>query len=166
MTSDIPAKSAGRLAGLLLLNTTVAILVGLTVANVLKSGTWSNLPQEPTVAHREQEHAPNLIELLVNNVPRSFLEPLGDQQNVNGVIMIAVALGIALRRSSDRPIATFRDLVEVAYDAMLVVLHWLIALVPLGVLCIVASVVGVQGFGPFKAMAAFVITASRKLQII
>jgi Na+/H+-dicarboxylate symporter len=40
----------------------------------------------------------------------------------------------------------------------LVVLHWIIQLVPIGVFAIVAKVVGTEGFGPFKAMAAFIVS--------
>ena len=40
MTSNITARIAARLAGLLLLNTLVAILIGLTVANLLQPGTY------------------------------------------------------------------------------------------------------------------------------
>src|SRR3954454_25106384 len=43
MTTEVPGKTAAKLAGLLLLNTTVAILVGMLVANVLRPGTWSDL---------------------------------------------------------------------------------------------------------------------------
>src|SRR5438552_480846 len=40
MTTEVSGKTAGRLAGLLLLNTTVAILIGMGVANVVRPGTW------------------------------------------------------------------------------------------------------------------------------
>jgi Na+/H+-dicarboxylate symporter len=160
MTSDIPANSAGRLIWLLLLNTTVAILIGLTVANAMKPGTWAGTPSpsvETAAKSDKVAKGPNPVEIIVNNIPKSILGPLGDQQNVIGVIIIALAFGVALRKSKDRPIKVFHDLVGVAYDAILVVLHWVIHLVPIGVLCIVASVVGEKGFAPFKALGAFVV---------
>ncbi len=160
MTSEIPAKSAGRLIWLLLLNTTVAILIGLTVANAMKPGTWAGKAEASVSAPAKSEQVakgPNPVEIIVNNIPKSLLGPLGDQQNVIGVIIIALAFGVALRKSKDRPIKVFHDLVGVAYDAILVVLHWVIQLVPIGVLCIVASVVGTKGFSPFKALGAFVV---------
>jgi DAACS family dicarboxylate/amino acid:cation (Na+ or H+) symporter len=40
---------------------------------------------------------------------------------------------------------------------LLVVLHWVIQLVPIGVFAIVAKVVGTEGFAPFKAMGAFIL---------
>ena len=74
-----------------------------------------------------------------------------------GVIFIACAFGVALRGLKRYPITSVQDIVEVAYKALVTVLHWVIDLVPIGVLSIVAKVVGTEGFGPFKAMAAFIV---------
>ena len=156
MTSNIPGKKAGMLAFLLVLNTLVAILIGLTVANVLQPGKWSETIRPTETSSKAVETGLDPIELLLNNVPRSLFGPLGDQSNVIGVILIALAFGIALRRMKDR--GNIKDLVQIAYDALIVVLHWIIELVPLGVLCIVASVIGTQGFAPFKSLFAFVIS--------
>ncbi|WP_442484289.1 dicarboxylate/amino acid:cation symporter [Aeoliella sp. SH292] len=160
ITTDIPGRKAARLAWLLVLNTTVAVVIGLTVANVMSPGTWSKLdaPAEENVEEKgEGAGQKTPLEVLVENVPHSIIGPLGDQQNIIGVILIAVAFGIAMRGVKDRPVATVTDLVEIAYQTLLTVLHWIIQLVPIGVFCIVAKVVGTEGFEPFKAMAAFVL---------
>jgi Na+/H+-dicarboxylate symporter len=156
MTTEISGKTAGRLAGLLLLNTFVAIVIGLLIANLVKPGTWSELKQPESAAKKESKTV-SPAELLVQNVPRSLLGPLGDKQNIIGVIFIAVAFGVALRAVKAKPIRNVQDLVELAYDVLLTMLHWIIHLVPIGVYAIVANVVGTQGFGPFKAMGAFIV---------
>ncbi|RMF40420.1 MAG: dicarboxylate/amino acid:cation symporter [Planctomycetota bacterium] len=159
MTSDIPRSSIARLIGLLILNTSVAIFIGLVVANLLQPGKWIDagaVPQPVGEAEEGGLTADPLAQLL-GNVPRSLLGPLGDSQNVIGVIIIAVAFGIALRKQKDREIRTTSDLVEVAYQSLLTVLHWIIELVPIGVLCVVAPVVGTQGFGAFLGLGAFVV---------
>jgi Na+/H+-dicarboxylate symporter len=158
MTTVISGKTARRLAGLLLLNTTVAILIGLGVANVMRPGSWSKFDSPPAVASsKAHDGTLSPVDLLVQNVPRSILGPLGDKSNVIGVIIIAIAFGVGLRSVKDRPINNVQDIVEVAYAVLLKVLHWIIALVPLGVFSIVAKVVGTEGFGPFKAMGAFIV---------
>ena len=86
MTTQISAKTAGRLAGLLLLNTTVAILIGLTVANVMKPGTWSEFKKPASLAVNESKKT-SPVELIVQNIPKSIFGPLGDRQNVIGVII-------------------------------------------------------------------------------
>jgi Na+/H+-dicarboxylate symporter len=93
----------------------------------------------------------------LDNIPKSFVGPFGDQGSVIGVILIAVALGIALRRVREHPVRNVDDLVHVAFSSLLVVLHWVIDLVPFGVFGIVASIVGVQGFKPFLSLGAFVV---------
>lgn len=154
MTTDVSGRAAGRLVGLLLLNTTVAILIGMFVANVVRPGEWSRLKApEKSAAKQPKELSP--AELIAQNVPKSLLGPLGDNQNIIGVIIIAVALGVALRGMKDRPIVL--ECVEVAYAVLLKMLHWIIQLVPIGVFAIVARIVGTQGFGPFKAMGAFIV---------
>jgi Na+/H+-dicarboxylate symporter len=156
MTTEISGKTAGRLAGLLLLNTTMAILIGMVVANVVRPGNWAELkvPEKPATKE-STEMTP--AELIAQNVPKSLLGPLGDKQNIIGVIIIAVAFGVALRGVREKPIKNVQDCVEVAYAVLLKMLHWIIQLVPIGVFAIVARVVGTQGFGPFKAMGAFIV---------
>ena len=158
MTSNIPRSSIARLAWLLLLNTTVAIMIGLAVANTLQPGRPSGDSEaSPAVeALAEAEGPTNPFEQLLASVPRSLLGPLGDSQNVIGVIIIAVAFGIALRNVKSAPLGTIQDLVELAYQTLLVVLHWIIELVPFGVAFIVAAVIGTEGFSAFRSLAAFV----------
>ncbi|MCA9081558.1 MAG: cation:dicarboxylase symporter family transporter, partial [Planctomycetaceae bacterium] len=91
MTTEITGRTAARLAGLLILNTTVAILIGLTIANVMQPGNWADLKINLEAAAADGEHTgPSPIDLLVNNVPKSILGPFGDKQNIIGVIFIAV----------------------------------------------------------------------------
>jgi Na+/H+-dicarboxylate symporter len=156
MTTQISGKTAGRLALLLLLNTTVAIVIGLAVANAIRPGTWSELKKPEAVAAQEGGKM-SPAQLLAQSVPKSILGPLGDKQNIIGVIIIAVAFGIAMRGVKTKSINNVQDLVETAYDVLLIVLHWVIQLVPIGVFAIVAKVVGTEGFGPFKAMGAFIL---------
>ncbi len=157
MTSEIPRGSVTKLIGLLLLNTTVAIFIGLTVANIVRPGKWTSAERVAAAAlEAEKEHA-GLLDQLLGNVPKSLLGPLGDSQNVIGVIVIAVAFGIALRKFRSDQIRTIEDFVELAYRTILVVLHWIIELVPIGVACIVASVMGTQGVGAFVSLGVFVL---------
>jgi len=53
MTTDVRGKTALRLVGLLLLNTMVAITVGLTVANVMRPGKWSKFEAPQQVETKE-----------------------------------------------------------------------------------------------------------------
>ena len=152
MTTQISGKTAGRLATLLLLNTTVAILIGLLVANLVKPGTWSEF-KKPESAAANESASVSPAQLLVQNVPKSILGPLGDKQNIIGVIIVAVAFGIALRGVKAKAIKNVQDFVEIAYEVLLIVLHWVIQLVPIGVFAIVAKVVGTRDLRRSKRWA-------------
>jgi Na+/H+-dicarboxylate symporter len=143
--------TAPRLMRLLVLNTLVAIGVGLFVVNVIQPGRLEKLPPPSS----ETQINGDIMQQLLDNVPQSLLGPLGDHGKVIGVIFIAVAFGIALRRSpkKDRVL----EWVDLGLDTLIIILHWIIAIVPLAVFGLVASIIGTKGFGAFHALAIFVL---------
>jgi DAACS family dicarboxylate/amino acid:cation (Na+ or H+) symporter len=155
MHAEMPRGSTLRLISLLLLNTTVAILIGLGVANILQPGRWTKIDPAPERPQVEAHSDP--LSLFLENVPRSLVGPLTDGGSVIGVIMLAVAFGIALRRFKTRPVTTVADVVAVALETLIVLLHWIIEVIPLAVFGIVASIIGVEGFSKFIALGGFVI---------
>ena len=163
MTTQLGGPLAMRLPRLLLLNTLVAIMVGLTVANVMQPGHGAGLT--PPTVHDETTKSANPLSLFLENVPKSLLGPLGDDGKVIGVIFVAVAFGMALRKERERPLGTMGHLVELFLESLITILHWIIAVVPLAVFGIVASIVGTEGFAPFKALGMFVLSVLLALAI-
>ena len=155
MTAHIEARSAGRLVFLLILNTLVAIFIGLLVANLIRPGSWYSGAPPPT---RNPSGPPHMLQQFLENVPQSLLGPLSDNGKVIGVIFIAVAFGVAFRRVRTQPITNLESLVKIAFDTLIVILQWIIEVVPFAVFGIVASIIGVQGFAAFQALGAFIIT--------
>lgn len=151
MTAEIRGRLALRLVGLLLVNTLIAILIGLGVANLLRPGTGAQLPRP--------DHAPpvatNLVGQILDNVPDSLLRPFVENR-VLGVVLIALALGIACRRLPKPKQQLASELVGLGFSAILEILSWVIALVPLAVFGKVASIIGSHGFHPFVALGKFV----------
>ncbi len=163
MTTNLSGPLAVRLPWLLLLNTLVAITVGLTVANVIQPGQGAGLT--PPASYEDTTKAVSPLALFLENVPKSLLGPLGDDGKVIGVIFIAVAFGMALRKERERPLGTVGHLVELFLESLIKILHWIIALVPFAVFGIVASIVGTEGFAPFKALGIFVLSVLLALAI-
>ncbi len=163
MTTRLGGPLAARLGWLLLLNTLVAITVGLTVANVIQPGQGAGLT--PSSLSTETTQRTNPLGVFLENVPKSLLGPLGDDGKVIGVIFVAVAFGVALRHERHRPIGTVEHVVELFLDSLIKILHWIIALVPLAVFGIVASIVGTEGFVQFQALGIFVLSVLLALVI-
>ncbi|MDR4472849.1 MAG: dicarboxylate/amino acid:cation symporter [Nitrospira sp.] len=163
MTTHLGGPLAARLPRLLLMNTLVAITIGLTVANVIQPGRGAGLaPSEPAV---ETTQTANPLTAFIENVPKSLLGPLGDDGKVIGVIFVAVAFGMALRKERHRPLGTVEHLVELILESLIKILHWIIAVVPLAVFGIVASIVGTEGFAQFQALGVFVLSVLLALAI-
>ena len=149
--ANVRGKLAGRMFFLLALNTMVAIFVGLLVANIVRPGQHASLPpgEAPNITG-------NPLLQLLDNVPASLVRPLVDN-NVIGVIIIAVTFSLAARKLGAARKPQLMAVLDTAFDLILIVLHWIIALVPLAVFCKVAFVVGTQGFRPFVALGWFIV---------
>src|SRR5262249_12183476 len=132
--AKVGEKLAGKMFFLLILNTTVAIGFGIAVANTIQPGSQASL---------SAGDVPNVtgdpVTQLLDNIPSSLLRPLVDG-NVIGVIFIAVAFGLAARGLHSAKQRRVLETLNIGFDLILKVLHWVIALVPLAVFSKVAFV--------------------------
>ena len=152
LTADIHGRLAARMAGLLVLNTLTAILIGLGVANLVRPGVGANLHPPGEIPKVKGD----VVGALLDNIPASLLQPFVDNK-VIGVVMIAVAFGLAARSLGEKERRLAEDLCSLSFSSILVVLSWVIALVPLAVFGKVASIVGQSGFRAFHALGWFVL---------
>lgn len=164
MSANVGAGTAKRLAGLLLSNTLVAIVIGLLVANLLQPGRHGaeSVPVVTGLPHLD------LWEELKKKIPDSFfgsLVPHWDtgRQDIIPAILIALGLGVAMRQQRNRAAADGRagieaiaELFEAFYGIFLAALNWIVDLVPVAVFAIVIHVVATQGMKPFVSLFGFI----------
>ena len=146
VSNDIHGRQGGLMMVFYLINTLVAMLIGLTLTNLVKPGIGAALA-EPGAA------APTLVrktatDLLIELVPRSIGEAF-TQNNLAQLVLLTLALGIGLvkirdaqRARGETSIQTVIDLLAIGFELLMKVLLWVVALVPFAVLGIVASSVG------------------------
>jgi Na+/H+-dicarboxylate symporter len=134
----------------------VAICIGVLVANVIRPGHWTSL-QTDEHGKKPTDDQPGMFQQFLDNVPESLLGPLGDNGKVIGVILLAVAFGLAFRRVAHQPVHTVAEMVDLSLQTLVVILHWVIDVVPIAVFGLVASIVGTEGFRAFHALGAFVL---------
>jgi len=153
LSANVRGRGVAKMAFLLVLNTLVAILIGLAVANVVQPGRHGEPVESPN------EAAPTAKDLggqLLENIPQSVLEPLVTN-NVIGIVFLAAAFGIAFRRlAATHDITIVNQFISLSFKAIVVILHWVLDLVPLAVLCTVAQTVGSHGFEPFVRLIWFI----------
>jgi Na+/H+-dicarboxylate symporter len=162
MTAEIPSNSGRKLSILLITNTVVAIAIGLFVANVLRPGASG---QSLAVSQTKKAAIKQLDPwgLLSDLIPDSVIKPLVDN-NVISLIFVALAFGIVLRAikteqvsRGQREYLAIEQVTGLLFDAVIRILHWVIALVPIAVFGIVARTIALQGFAPFKSLGSFVL---------
>ncbi len=162
LTAEIPSKSGRKLSILLITNTIVAITIGLLVANVLRPGAGGG-SLATTVTDKTAAKQLDPWRLLSDIIPDSVIKPLVDN-NVISLIFVALAFGIVLKAIKAEQIKQDRheylaieQVISLLFDAVIRILHWVIALVPIAVFGIVAKTIALKGFDPFKSLASFVV---------
>lgn len=170
LTAEIPGTAGRRLVWLLVSNTTVAILIGLLIANLLQPGTWGQV-SPPTAAEASLVKPFDPWGLLQDTIPDAVLKPLVDN-NVIQLIVLALGFGIALRGLKSEQVKHGRSAylpleqtITLLFEAVIRILQWVIMLVPIAVFGIVAQTIALKGFEPFKALGAFVLAVLLALSL-
>jgi Na+/H+-dicarboxylate symporter len=162
MSAEIPGKSGRKLSILLVTNTVVAIVIGLLVANGLRPGAAGQaLATSPTTKSTIKQLDP--WGLIADIIPDSVIKPLVDN-NVISLIFVALSFGIILRaikaeqiKNNKQEYLPIEQGVGILFEAVIGILHWVIALVPIAVFGIVSKTIALQGFAPFKSLGSFVL---------
>ena len=146
VTNDVKGRLGALMMGFYLLNTLVAMMIGLTLTNLINPGKGA--------AFVESGSAPATIpkktatDLLMDLIPTSVGEPF-TKNHLAQLVVLTIALGIGLVKIRDQQKAkgetSFKvvvDLLTIGFELLMKVLLWVVALVPLAVFGIVASSVG------------------------
>jgi DAACS family dicarboxylate/amino acid:cation (Na+ or H+) symporter len=146
VTNEVKGRLGALMMAFYLVNTFVAMLIGLTLTNLIQPGSGASLYEPDTPA-------PTLVkksasELLIELVPKSIGEPF-TQNHLAQLVVLTLALGVGLVKIRDQQKArgetSFQvviDLLTIGFELLMKVLLWVVALVPLAVFGIVAGSVG------------------------
>lgn len=123
--------------------TALAVVIGLVVVNcfkgffpVLDSSVTSGLKYEAT-------EAPKIMDVVVNIFPDNLLKPMVDT-NMLPVIVIAIFFGAGVLAAGEKG-KMIADIVDSMNEVVMKVLMMIIRLTPIGVFCLMADVVAVNG---------------------
>ncbi len=139
-----------------LCTTAIAITIGLILANTLKPGSGiSKATQEQLLANYSAEalskidialKKPGLAETLINIIPRNPVESLAGGDMLQ-IIFFALIFGIAITLippGKAAPVIAFFDGVN---EAMIKLVHLIMAFAPYGVFALIAAIIGEFGLG-------------------
>jgi proton glutamate symport protein len=157
-------RLGGKTLGLYMLTTAVAVTIGLVVAHLFQPGSFiaeadraALLAQFGSAAEGKTEAAamaPSAMDNVLAIIPLNPIESLASG-NMLQIIFFAVVLGVALTMLGEgegKPVVNFFDRIQ---NAMIVVIHMVMAIAPYGVAALVAEVVGTSGFSVLKALVVY-----------
>ena len=123
--------------------TALAVVIGLVVVNCFK-GFFPVLDSSVTAGlEYEAAEAPKVMDVIVNIIPDNLLKPRMDT-NLLPVIVIAIFFGAGVLAAGEKG-KMIANLVESMDEVVMKVLMMIIKLTPIGVFCLMADVVAVNG---------------------
>jgi len=160
-----------RTFGLYAVSGLAAILVGLTLVNLVRPGIHDGVPAKDLLALKSdgaevmravgERDASDIVAVLVRMIPENVVASAADNGDVLALIVFSLLFGWFMTRISEehaRPLLGFwRGVSEV----MMLMTEWVMKFAPLGVFCLVAKVVAKTGFGvalPLVIFSACVVT--------
>ena len=172
LKTRIQARSGAVMVAISLTNAAIAIVIGLSLSNLLQPGRSLRIADDATVSKAAADLARSgksieptrtirIIDDLVAMIPTSLLKPVVDN-SVISIVIIALLVGLALRRVKQEQVArgeqghrAIEDVVGSLYRTIEVLLGWAVQLVPLAVFGVVARTIGRYGFGPFGGLMVY-----------
>lgn len=164
ITTKLSWAGARKLAVVVVINTSVALLIGLALSNAVQPGVYF----ERSVTGFEGVQPPNVDsidfgKIVSSIIPTSIVAPFADN-NVIAVVLLALLLGTALRQhltggKADYELVQAERMIRTVLSVWSSGLMLLVRLVPFAVFCVTARTVGEYGFEPFKGLSLYIALA-------
>ena len=162
-------KKVGKTGGLALLYfevvSTVALLVGLLLVNLLQPGAGMNvnpatLDTKSIAAYTGPGKMTGTVDFLLNVIPSTVVDAFAKGEILQ-VLLIAVLFGFALHRFGGRGTLVF-DIVEKGSHVLFTIVGYIMKLAPIGAFGAMAFTIGKYGVGTLfslgKLMGTFYLT--------
>jgi Na+/H+-dicarboxylate symporter len=172
LRTKIHARSGAVMVAISLTNAAIAIVIGLSLSNLLQPGRTLRIAEATTVTKAAADlsragksvdptRTIHVVDDLVAMIPTSLFKPVVEN-SVISIVIIALLVGLALRRvkqvqvaQGDQGYRAIEHVVESLYRTIEVLLGWAVQLVPLAVFGVVARTIGRYGFGPFGGLMVY-----------
>jgi Na+/H+-dicarboxylate symporter len=167
LRTHVRARSAALMVAISLTNAAIAVVIGLTLSNLLRPGDHLDVPLPVARSQASPEPLPGVrkidfVKELSSYVPTSVVQPFVDNSVIT-IIILAVLAGVSLRQVKNEQEArgevgykAVEEGIATIYRTIEVMLGGVITLVPLAVFGVVARTIGRDGFQPLVGLAAYV----------
>ncbi|MCA1061890.1 dicarboxylate/amino acid:cation symporter [Rossellomorea sp. AcN35-11] len=145
-----------------LVTTCIAIVIGLSLANVIDPGMVEGIDKAQSEGFETKE-APPVGETLMNIIPKNPLTAM-TEGNMLQIIAFAIFIGFGLTALGEKTKGILK-LVEQGNELMMYLVTLVMKFAPYGTFGLIASAIGSQGFGALKAMWLYFVVVLAALLI-
>ncbi|MBG6030936.1 dicarboxylate/amino acid:cation symporter [Proteus hauseri] len=158
-------KAVGKVAGksmiYFLTFSTIALVIGLITANIIRPGDGLNISPESLDSSRvemyvTQAHSSSLVDFLMNIIPDTIVSPLVNG-NILQVLFVSVIFGLALASIGSRGEPVLKFLQHLC-DPVFKMVSMLMKLAPIGAFGAMAFTIGKYGISSIGNLMLLVIT--------
>lgn len=143
--TNISGKALGRIGGRTLIyyivTSILALITGLFLVNLVKPGVGKNIPIPGTDEFQVKDSS--IVDTLTNIVPENIFKSLSEG-NMLPIIFFSILFGIFITKLNAQKRKTLTDIFDSVFDVMMKLTLFVIKFAPIGVMGIVAKVVGNQ----------------------
>ena len=168
----------GRLGGKTLLyylfTSLFAILVGLTLVNIVTPGVVDGTPAREILAlsadgadvaaRVEGRGIGDVADIFLRMVPPNIVAAAAEGQML-GLIFFGLLFGYFMTRIDGTPARVLQDFWQGVFAVMMRITDWVMRFAPLGVFALVAKVVATTGFAAFAPLLIFFLTVLAALSV-
>ncbi|MBD3618408.1 MAG: dicarboxylate/amino acid:cation symporter [Chromatiales bacterium] len=160
-----------------LATSTLAILVGLLLVNLLQPGIVDGAPAQESLGLASEEvageiaskvegkDATDVVDVFKRMLPPNIVEAAADNGQLLGVIVFALLFGFFMTRLVSPRGDALRQFWQDVFDVMMMITNFVMKFAPIGVFALVAKVVADTGFEVFQSVALFAITVILALAV-
>ena len=126
-----------------MITTALAVVIGLVLVNIFK-GNFTPLPSADLGAlEYEAKEAPSVMQVIVNIFPSNLLQPMVSSDMLP-VIVTAIFLGAGVLAAGEKG-QKIAELINCGEEVIMQIMMMIIKFTPIGVFCLMANVVAVNG---------------------
>ena len=172
------SSAMGRLGGKTLLyylcTSTIAILVGLLLVNLVSPGIVDGQPAGEILAlsadgmdiagRIEGRDVGDVVDIFLRMVPTNIVAAAAQGQML-GLIFFSLLFGYFMTRIEGSQAQTLKDFWQGMFAVMMRITEWVMLFAPLGVFALVAKVIASTGFAAIEPLLAFFLTVLGALTV-
>jgi len=153
----------------------LAILIGLTLVDIISPGIINGHPAKDIIGLSEQtgaklQHiagrdAGDIAEVFIRMIPVNVFSAAANNGQLLGLIFFSLLFGFFMTRIHDKYVETMTNFWQGVFEVMMRITDLVIRFAPIGVFALVAKVVSTTGLQAFEPLAYFFFTVLGALLI-